>query len=236
MTPIFGAQNVPVYIKAGLALIISYILFPLLAQPGILWPVNSLFAYAFLVICEFLMGLMFGFAASLIFASVQMTGHLLDTQIGFGMVNIIDPQFGQQIPLIGNFKYILALLIFLTTNGHHILLSAFLSSFKMIPVTHVVYHSNALASVITDMVVNTFVIALKISLPVLVALLLTDIALGILSRTMPQMNIFVVGIPAKIIVGLFVLSIGLPFYVAFLEVVFNGMFRDIFRLLSSFQQ
>lgn len=236
MTPIFGAQNVPIYIKAGLALLMSYILFPLLAQPETGVPMNNFIAYAFLVICEFLVGLIFGFAASLIFASVQMTGHLLDTQIGFGMVNVIDPQFGQQVPLIGNFKYILALLIFLTTNGHHVLLSAFLSSFKMIPITHVVYHANALASIITDMVINTFVIALKISLPVLVSLLLTDIALGILSRTMPQMNIFVVGIPGKIIVGLFVLSMALPFYVAFLEVVFNGMFRDIFRLLSSFQQ
>ena len=99
-----------------------------------------------------------------------------------------------------------------------------------------VYHPSALVSVITDMVINTFVIALKISLPVLVSLLLTDIALGILSRTMPQMNIFVVGVPGKIIVGVLMVSVALPFYVVFLEVVFNGMFRDIFRLLASFQQ
>ena len=136
LTPIFGARNIPVYVKAGLSLLMSYILFPLLAQPDVIWPTNSFLAYSFLVICEFVMGLMFGFAASLIFSSIQMTGHLLDTQIGFGMVNIIDPQFGQQIPLIGNFKYILALLIFLVTNGHHVLLSAFLSSFKLVPIMH----------------------------------------------------------------------------------------------------
>lgn len=236
MTPIFGARNVPAYVKAGLGLVMAYIMFPLLKQPEGGMPHNSFFAYIVLVISEFGVGLVFGYAASLIFSSIQMTGNLLDTQIGFGMVNIFDPQFGQQIPLVGNFKYILALLVFLATNSHHILLSAFFSTFTLIPVTQVAYHYNILASVMVDMVVGTFVIALKISLPVLVALLLTDVALGVLSRTMPQMNIFVVGVPGKIIVGIFVLSMALPFYIAFLEVVFNGMFRDIFRLLAGFQQ
>ena len=162
-----------------------------------------------------------------------MSGQLLDMQIGFGVINIIDPQSGGQVPLVGNFKHILALIIFLVTNGHHVLLSALFSSFKLIPVTGVVFHA-ALATFMVDMISGTFVIAMKISLPIVISIIITDVALGILARTMPQMNIFVVGVPGKIIVGLFVLSLALPFYIIFLEMAFNGMYKDVFQILSLF--
>lgn len=228
--PIFGSRNIPVVAKAGLALAITYILFPMIFNTKTTIP-DAFFAYVLVVAGEFLIGLIFGFASSLIFSAVQMAGQILDMQIGFGIVNVLDPQSGQQLPLIGNFKYILALLVFLVTNSHHLLLSALFNSFKLIPVTGVVFHAD-IAQVIVDMVGGTFVIALKISFPVLLSLFLTDVALGILARTMPQMNIFVVGVPGKIIVGLFVLSLALPFYIIFLEVAFNGMYKDIYRLLS----
>ncbi|HWR43152.1 flagellar biosynthetic protein FliR [Sporomusa sp.] len=230
--PIFGARNVPLTVKAGLSLIISYILLPLLIRPDFISP-DALLPYVVLVIGEFLLGLILGFACSFIFYGIQMAGSLLDTQIGFGIVNVLDPQFGQQVPLVGNFKYILALLVFLASNGHHLFLSAVFHSFKLIPVTLGVFRPD-MANIAVDMVTGIFIIALKISLPVLVSLLLTDVALGILARTMPQMNIFVVGVPGKIIVGIFVLSLALPFYIGFLEVVFNGTFHEIYRLLGTF--
>lgn len=229
--PVFSSRNVSVIAKAGLALAITYILFPLVYSSKTVVPDNFL-TYIFTVIGEYLIGLILGFASSMVFTSVQMAGQLLDVQIGFGIINVLDPQSGQQMPLVGNFKYILAMMVFLATNGHHILLSALFASFKMIPVTGVSFQTAA-SGIIVDMVGETFVIALKISLPVLVALFLTDVALGILARTMPQMNIFVVGIPGKIIVGLFILSLSIPFYILFLEVAFNGMFRDIYRLLAT---
>jgi len=230
--PIFGAKNVPLLVKAGLSLLISYILLPLLIQPNLVIP-DALLSYVAIVIGEFLIGLIMGFACSFIFYGIQMSGTLLDTQIGFGMVNVFDPQFGQQVPLIGNFKYILAILVFLTSNSHHLFLSAIVYSFTSIPVTRGLFPPE-LANIVVDMVVDLFIIALKISLPVLVALVLTDVALGILARTMPQMNIFVVGMPGKIIVGIFVLSLALPVYIAFLEVIFSDGFHNMYRLLESF--
>jgi flagellar biosynthetic protein FliR len=228
--PVFGSHNVPGQVKVALALLVSYILFPAVFQLNVTLP-DAFVPYMMLLISEFLVGLILGFASSFVFSAVQMTGNLLDMQIGFGIVNILDPMSGQQVPLVGNFKYILAILTFLAVNGHHILLSALFASFKLIPVTGVVFHAE-LADVIVDMVSGMFVIALKISLPILAAILLTDVALGVLARTMPQMNIFVVGVPVKILVGIFVLSMALPFYIIFLEVVFNGMYHDIYRLLS----
>lgn len=230
MAPIFGSRNVSVIVKAGLALALTFILFPLVFDEKTPIP-DSFLGYFFIVVGEFLIGLIIGFAASLVFSAIQMAGQLLDMQIGFGIVNVLDPQSGQQLPLVGNFKYILALLVFLATNSHHMLLAALFSSFKLIPVSGFIYQVE-LTEVMIDMVGGMFVIAMKICFPVLLSLLLTDVALGILARTMPQMNIFVVGVPGKIIVGLFVLSIALPFYIMFLEVAFSGMYKDIYSLLS----
>ena len=232
MTPVFGSRNIPGRVKAALALIITYILFPLIFNNEAVIPDHFL-PYMFMVVGELLVGLILGFVSSLLFSAIQMAGQLLDTQIGFGIISIIDPLSGQQAPLIGNFKYILALIVFLTINGHHVLLSALFSSFKLIPVTGVVIPTS-LAEFMVNMVTWMLVLALKISLPVIIALLLTDMALGILARTMPQMNIFVVGVPGKIIVGIFVLSIALPFYIFFLEMAFDGMYKNIFSLLSLF--
>jgi len=230
--PVFGARNIPLTVKAGLSLLISYILLPLLIRSDFTAP-DALLAYAAAVVGEFLIGLILGLACSFIFYGIQMAGSLLDMQIGFGIVNVMDPQFGQQVPLVGNFKYILALLVFLATNGHHLFLSAVFSSFIIIPVAQGIFRPE-LSGIFVDMVQSMFIITLKICLPILVSILLTEVALGILARSMPQMNIFVVGMPAKIIVGIFVLFLALPFYVGFLEVIFNGVFHSIYLLLGSF--
>jgi flagellar biosynthetic protein FliR len=229
--PVFGSRNIPVIAKIGLSFVITYLLTPVITRPPAI--PEQFYPYIFTVIGEFVIGLTVGFAASLVFSAVQMAGQLLDMQIGFGIVNIFDPQLGQQVPLIGNFKYLLAIIVFLSINGHHVLLTALTASFNLIPLTGLIY-TKALTSVIIDMVSGIFIIAFKISLPVLAAVFLTDIALGILARTMPQMNIFVVGVPGKIIVGIFVLSLALPFYIMFLEVAFNGMYSDVYRLLAVF--
>ena len=233
MMPIFSSRNIPGRVKAGFALILTYILFPVVFSNTAVMPDHFL-PFLFIVAGELIVGLILGFVSSLIFSAIQMAGQLLDMQIGFGIINMIDPLSGQQAPLIGNFKYILALIIFLATNGHHVLLSALFASFKLIPVTGMVMNV-AVTAFIVDLIASMFVLALKISLPVIVSLLLTDMALGILARTMPQMNIFVVGVPGKIIIGIFVLSIALPFYIFFLEMAFDGMYKNIFRLLSFFQ-
>ena len=232
ITPFFGSRNVHGYIKAGLALVLTYILYPMVYNEAAVIP-DSFLAYFLLVISEFLIGLILGFVSSLLFSAIQMSGQLLDMQIGFGVISIIDPQSGQQVPLVGNFKYVLAMLVFLVTNGHHVVLAALFSSFKWIPVTKMHWQPN-LSDFIVNLVGGMFVIALKISIPVLAAVVLTDVALGILARTMPQMNIFVVGVPSKIIVGIFVLSLALPFYILFLELAFNEAYKDLYRLLALF--
>lgn len=231
--PLFGAKNVPVMVKSGLAILMAILVLPLVGKETVSIP-GSFFLYSLIAIGEFLIGLIYGYLASLIFSAIQMTGFLLDTQIGFGIVNILDPQFQQQIPLVGNFKYIIAMLVFLAINGHHMLLTGIVNSYQVVEIGTGVFRPE-MASFMTNIVVSSFIIAVKLSLPVLIALLLTDLGLGILARTMPQMNIFVVGIPGKIFVGIFMLYICLPFYVAFLEVLFHGLYKDLLLLLQQFK-
>lgn len=230
--PVLGSRNVPVIARVGLALSLALILLPPVAAGQVTAP-TALLAYVAAAAREFVAGLIIGYICSLVFFAVQAAGHLLDLQIGFGIVNVFDPQFGQQVPLIGNFYYLLALMVFLAINGHHLLLAGLYASFQVLPLLAPQFAGGPLLAVATQLAIGVFTIALKIAMPVLVALFLTDVALGVLNRTMPQMNIFMVGLPGKIFVGLFLIFLSLPMLVFFLEVSFHGLYRDIYAVLAA---
>ena len=232
LAPFFGSINIPVYIRAGTAFAIAMVLFPVIDQQGIPQIPQSVVGYMLAVIVELIVGWLIGFVAYITFAAIHMAGKLLDMQVGFAVVNVVDPTSGQQIPLLGSFLYNLGIIIFLVTNGHHMVISGLFESFQMIPVLGATFDLS-ISDLMVDMTGGVFVTGMKIALPVLFAILLTDVGLGVLARTMPQMNIFVVGIPAKIVIGLFVLSIALPFYILFLDVMFNEMYGNISAALRA---
>ena len=227
--PIFGSRVIPATARVGLALLMTLFVLPVTTLAPDRQP-SSLLILAWWVLIEMIYGLTAGYVASLFFNSVQMAGQLIDMQIGFGIVNVFDPQFGQQVPLIGNFKYLMALSVFLALQGHHILIGAMVDNFRAVPLGIQIHLSEA-TSFMVDAVVNLFVMALRIAMPVIGTVLMTDVALGILARIMPQMNVFVVGITGKLIVGIFMLFLILPFYVSFLEVGFEGIYRDFSRIM-----
>lgn len=232
ISPFLGSTNISMVIRISAAVAISLVLFPIIeVKAGAVIP-ESLIGYIIVLCSELFIGWIIGFIASLTFSAIRMAGQILDMQVGFAMVNVLDPTTGQQIPLIGSFKYNLAIIIFLVTNSHHLLLTGLFDSFRLIPILSNPF-SISVTKLVVDMVAGTFTIAIKISLPVLVAIVLTDVALGVLARTMPQMNIFIVGIPAKIFVGLFILAFALPFYILFLDVAFNEMYGNIYVILRA---
>ena len=234
IAPFLGSRNIPVVIRVCASVAMTFVLFPIVLSQGVINLPDTLIGYAFVVFTELLVGWIIGFAASLTFSAIHMAGQLLDMQVGFGVVNVLDPTTGQQVPIIGSFKYNLAIIIFVVTNGHHLLLTGLFESFKLVPIFGAVFNPS-LTEIMVNLVWGIFTVAIKISIPVLVAIILTDVALGVLARTMPQMNIFVVGIPAKIMVGLFVLSFALPFYILFLDVAFNEMYGNISVVLRAMQ-
>lgn len=234
LSPFFGSKNIPAYIKIGLALFIALILLPvIITKPPAIAVPQELFPYIGLIITEFIIGLIMGFASYLVFAAVQMAGGLIDAQIGFSIVSVLDPQSGMQLPLLGTFKYMLAMLLFLGINGHHVVLAALSESFQRVPIGSSISHESVVAQV-TDMFAASFAFAFKIALPAIVTLFLLDVAFGIMARTVPQMNVFMVGMPAKIIVGLFMLAIALPVYIVIVQIGFTGMYSDLYLLLDTF--
>ncbi|MFC1526729.1 flagellar biosynthetic protein FliR [Candidatus Latescibacterota bacterium] len=232
VAPIFGHRNYLGRAKIGLAFMLSMIVFPLLAETGLVVP-EGLFPYVFMMVREVIMGLVMGFAVLLLFVGIQFAGQLIGLQMGFGIVNVIDPQSSNQISIIGQFLNILAILTMLSLNGHHMILRGLMGSFQTVPLGGVTLKVPIVGKVVA-LSSQVFVIAIKISAPILIALFLVSVALGILARTVPQMNVFIVGFPVQIGVGLAVLMMTLPLFYVMLQRLTNSLERDLFVLVDFF--
>ncbi|WP_213504823.1 flagellar biosynthetic protein FliR [Paenibacillus faecis] len=233
VAPIFSSRGVPMNFKVGIAGIISLLI---LTIQGTNQAIPNDLGYLLLVFREVLIGLLMGYVAYLIFSVIQTAGSFIDIQIGFGIANVIDPMTGASAPVIGNFKYLIATLLFLTINGHHYLLDAVIRSYNWIPLSNEAFQRLYHGSV-TEFLVRTFsqafTLAFQMSAPLVVALFLTDVALGFLARTAPQFNVFVIGIPVKIIVGLVVLLLLVPGFIVAFEHLFEVMFKALHNLFGT---
>ena len=234
ISPFFGSMNIPMFFRVGIALAMSVVLFPVVDELGTPETPPSIIMFGAAVLGELFIGWLIGFVAYISFAAITMAGKVMDMQVGFAVVNVVDPTSGQQIPLIGSFLYNLAVIILLVTNGHHMLIAALVESFRAVPLAGLEANIS-LALIIANFTGTIFLTGMKIAMPITFAILLTNVGLGILSRTMPQMNIFVVGIPMQLMIGLFVLSMIMPFYVLFLDVLFNEMYGNISLAIRAFQ-
>lgn len=231
LTPVIGSRNVPIHIKVGLSLFLAFATYPFVMVPNDLQLDNS-FYYATIVIKELLVGLLIGYVGLLFFSAILIAGQIIDLQMGFGLVNVIDPLSQAQIPVMGQLKYLVATLIFLMINGHHWFIVAVARSFQIIPMGSLSITpklTNALLLAFSDV----FLMAMKIALPIVGTLLLVDIALGILARTIPQMNVFIVGFPLKIAVGLAMFIAVLPFFGNLFVKLFEKMHENIYLIIQA---
>jgi flagellar biosynthetic protein FliR len=228
LTPVFGRREFPVQAKVGLAGLLSLIIYPFVPDVELNLDLWNL---AVIIIRETFVGLSIGYITLLMFSSLYVTGEIIDMQMGFGIVNVIDPQSNAQVPIIGNFYYILTILVFLTVNGHHVLISALVKSFEIVPISGATFGLDFLSIIISSFR-EMFLIGFKVSLPVVSIIFITDLALGIIARTVPQMNVFIVGLPIKILVGIVGMVIVLPAYLVVLDVVFSGTYDNILTLLQ----
>lgn len=229
MSPILSNRAFPTIAKVGMIVILSLILVSTLSSTTIP-PVMSLAALVVVAAKELLVGLSIGFVFTLLLMGVQAAGDIVSYQIGFAMAEVVDPQTSGHRTTLGQFWMILATLIFLTINGHHLVISAFNDSYKVIAPGQV-----SLTGTVAEMVINysayVFVIALKIAAPVIVTLLLTDVALGALSRLMPTMNVFIVGFGIKVGLGIAIMAVSLPVFAYVLEKTTSYLDQEMGNLL-----
>jgi len=210
MAPIFSHRTIPTLVRVGLMLSLSLLLVPTV-DASALPEIESLWQLAGLAAKEILVGIIIGLLFRLIFMGAKTAGAMTSYQLGFALVSMPDVEEGGQVAVVGNFWFLVAMLIFLSIDGHHLVLTAFADSYEIIPPGFV-----ALASSVGELMIKytayVFVIALKMAAPVMVALFLTDVALGTIAKTMPTMNVFFVGFPIKIGVGLLVIAMSLPIF------------------------
>src|ERR1017187_3822133 len=133
--PIFQSANIPVINKIGLAFLVAFIIYPVLDH-SIILPTHAM-TYGIYMINQIVIGVIIGYASYMIFAAIQLSGQIIDLQMGFGIVNVIDPMSNTQVSIIGQFQFILGVLIFLSINGHHVLFQALTDSFRIVPLLKV---------------------------------------------------------------------------------------------------
>ena len=232
--PIFSGNNVPNMFKAGLALAVALVLYPVIELAAL----PEMDGWLFLTVgvaSEVLLGLGVGLAIRLMMAGIQMAGQVAGYQMGLAIANIMDPATSMQTPVLAQAFNLLAMLIFLSINAHHWFFRALVESFALLPPFTFGVSASFIAYLMA-MAGNMFVIALKIGAPVIVVLILTSVSFGLMARTVPQMNIFIVAMPLKIVVGLLFIVFSLPYLQPYLRELFDDFgagLVPLFRLMGS---
>ena len=211
--PVFGATEVPRQVKVGLSAIISFVLVPIV-KPSLGHTVPaSLYATIGMLVGQIVIGLAMGFVVSLLFDAVRVAGNILDYQMGFTQAALFNPQFGETVTPIANFQYQYAIVIYLLANGHWMLIAALQKSFIALPISRLTLGVHALDAFVSA-TFQMLVTGLEIVAPAAAVLLITDVAFAFLNRAVPQMQVYFVGMPVKVMVGLGVFVLVLPLFTA----------------------
>ena len=205
--PIFSARSVPVRIRILLAFFIAWILAPVIPTPPV---IDLISAEAVLIsVYQVLIGLAMGFILQMVFSAFVIAGQSIAMAMGLGFASIIDPQNGVQVPVVSQAFLIMVTLVFLALNGHLLLIEVLAESFHRLPVGPLVISHDGLWQLVS-WGSNMFVGGMLVALPAVAALLLVNLAFGVTSRAAPQLNIFAVGFPVMIMVGMAFIILTLP--------------------------
>jgi flagellar biosynthetic protein FliR len=231
--PLFGGSRLPMNIKALLVLMITLVCFPVLKITPPPMPTDA-FTLGLLALSEVMVGLTLAFIVQIVFVAVEFSGQIIGMQMGLTISSIIDPTMGGQVQIMSVLQSLFAALLFLALDVHHIFIRAIVDSFRVIPIGG--WHlTGELITFLVHRTSDIFVIGIRLAAPVMVALLLASVALGIMARAFPQMNIFIVSMPLNIGLGFLIMGGTLLIFFHVLEVTFGnlkGQIDTLFRLMA----
>ena len=220
--PVFAAKTVPVRVRLGLSIAITVMILPIMpAAPSVELFSPSAF---FLVAQQLLIGVLMGFTLQIVLATIVTGGQVVAMQMGLGFAAMVDPQNGAQTPVLSQFYVIMVVLIYLSMNGHLVLIEVLVDSFKTMPVSmgglvpenfYKVVHWAAIL----------FSGAVGIAIPAIASLLIVNFTFGIMTRAAPQMNIFAIGFPLTMLLGYGVVFVTLPSVVPRSSNLFTGAYH-----------
>ncbi|HHV31935.1 flagellar biosynthetic protein FliR [Caproiciproducens sp. LBM24188] len=222
--PIFGRRNIPVVIKIGLSLMLSVFTYNLV-------PVQHLAISSFLVffvelLKELMVGFIVGYVIQLFLSVILMSGETMDMQIGISMSKIYDPSSNISMPLTGSLMNAMFILIFFASNSHLTLIQVFVKLCTLVPYGSLNFQPELMSNLLS-LFSLILIYSVKMSLPVLAAELITEIAVGIVMRAVPQIDVFTINIQMKVIIGFLMIFLLVPAFSAFLERMISLMFDNL---------
>lgn len=227
LLPVFSSKTVSVPFKTGVSLLIAYLLFDSIGTDHSFS--NDPYFLSLFVLKEVFIGLAIGFSVKMLFMAVNVAGEIIAIQSGFSFARFMDPLSMTQATVIEQLKNLLAMMLFLAMDAHHLLIRAIVASFREVPIGNVAVQQTFFQYVVTASG-RIFITGFKIGAPIIVTLMFVEIALGMLSRMIPQINIFIEGVPLKILVTVIMFSFSLGVIVPVIVNMFKGMDGEILRL------
>src|SRR5690625_3723048 len=229
--PLFSYRTIPTMFKIGFSFFLSLVIMTSMEAPVL--DVDHI--YFLLLLKEVAVGLAIGLIAYIILSAVQIAGGFIDFQMGFAIANVIDPQTGAQSPIIGQYFYMFALLFLLSVNGHYLLIDGIFNSYQFIPLESFLSFNDIFGEFIIHTFNKMFFIAFQMAIPIVGCLFLVDVALGIIARTVPQLNVFVVGLPLKIFISFVVILFFLGLYMTLIRTLFTTLFETMRSMMQLFE-
>lgn len=233
VAPFISRTQVPSFVKVGLNMIISYSILPfLIYQTKLDYEFIELI---FLCIKEFMLGIVIGLTCQMFFNIFISAGATSDIQIGLSMAQTVDPSTNTQVTNTGNLLQAFAYLIFFASNSHHLLIRGILNSFIMVPLGKGEFYSENFLQFIVKLFLYIIDTSILIIMPIMIVLFLGNLLLAFMSKVMPQMNVFIVGMPFKILIGFIIMAVLMPYIKGLTIEVFMNMSNymyTLFRILK----
>lgn len=231
-SPIYSVSQIPPLVKVGLSLVIGTLIAGTINISHVILPTTN-YSFLLIVFKEAAIGVTIGYLSTLIFNAIRVSAQLMDFSMGFSMAQYYDPSTsGTATPLDRFFNWF-AMVLFLTLNFHHVIISAVLRSFEIAPIGNFVYNHD-IPLYILQVFSGTFTIAIQLAAPIVVILFITDFTMGLISRTVPQINVFVLGMPIKVLVGLLSLTIILPGLTVMYAKTFSNLPGELLKFFNAF--
>ncbi|OFZ14028.1 MAG: flagellar biosynthetic protein FliR [Bdellovibrionales bacterium RBG_16_40_8] len=230
--PIVGTVNVSSSTKALLALIMTSIVFSQVGWNKITADIESMTIIT-LAVKEIFIGVSFGFLARLFFFAISMAGQIMSVSLGLSAAQLFNPTMGESATALDQFYVLLATLFFLAINGHHFLISGIFDSFQLIPLSKTSVSLLGFQD-IGETAHKLMAFALKLSAPILVSILFMNVAIAVVGRTVPQINILITSLPINAMAGFFVLFISMPLLIWQMSDLLNLATAEMFKFLKSY--
>lgn len=229
--PFFNYNSIPARMKAAISIMLSILVIQIHPPAAISY--TGMIGYSILVVKEIVVGLILGFMCKLCMHIVNFAGQLMDMEMGLSMANMFDPATNVQITVTGNIYNYFMMLLLVVTNMHYYIIRAVFDSFAYFNVGETVYRGS-LKDIMVDFMVNYFIIAFRIVLPIFCCMLIINVVLGVLARAAPQMNMFVVGIQIKVLAGLAMLVVLVQTLPTVSDFIFSEMKDVMSQVIRSF--